>query len=103
MLKLDLFGKQIPVLARTPELLMRWIELNAFTAAFRTHEGLDPAADKGVDAVEVCFPIGSGWVDLWTGADAAGRDNGCACPRRSRGPRCSCAKALHPPISSAGD
>jgi alpha-glucosidase (family GH31 glycosyl hydrolase) len=31
-------GKKIPVIARSPELLMRWFELNAFTAVFRTHE-----------------------------------------------------------------
>lgn len=28
---------------------MRWIELNAFTAVFRTHEGLDPAASAQFD------------------------------------------------------
>jgi len=35
-------GKEIPILARSPELLMRWTELNAFTAVLRTHEGLAP-------------------------------------------------------------
>jgi sulfoquinovosidase len=138
-------GKTIPVIARTPELLMRWTELNAFTAVLRTHEGLEPSVaaqfdanaetlahmqrfaslykglapyrkglvaeaaargypvvrslflhypddanthhiryqfllgpdlmvapvlDKGNDKVEVYFPKGSAWVDLWTGADA---------------------------------
>jgi sulfoquinovosidase len=138
-------GRQIPILARTPELLMRWTELNAFTAVLRTHEGLEPAVatqfdaspetlthlerfakiykglapyrktlvaeaaakgypvvrhlflhfpddpnthglryqfllgpdlmvapvlDKGAQSVEVYFPAGSEWVDLWTGADA---------------------------------
>ena len=33
-------GKEIPIIARSPELLMRWTELNAFTAVLRTHEGL---------------------------------------------------------------
>ena len=145
VLELDLMGKTFPVIARTPELFMRWIELNAFTAVFRTHEGLDPAVsaqfdtnadtlahmqrfgkvykglalyrkrlvveaahrgypvvrhlflhypddpntfdlryqfllgadlmvapvlDKGADSVEVYFPEGSEWVDLWTGAEA---------------------------------
>ncbi|GJG89512.1 alpha-glucosidase [Gemmatimonadetes bacterium T265] len=145
VLKLALAGRAVPVFARTPELLMRWMELNAFTAAFRTHEGLDPALsaqfdtntetlahlvrfakvyqglapyrkrlvadaaarghpvvrhpflhypddpntlalryqfllgpdllvapvlDKGADAVDVYFPAGSAWTDLWTGIDA---------------------------------
>jgi alpha-glucosidase len=26
--------------------------------------------DRGADAVEVYFPEGSAWTDLWTGADA---------------------------------
>jgi alpha-glucosidase len=143
--KVGVDGRQIPVIARTPELLMRWLELNAFTAVLRTHEGLDPAVaaqiytnaatlvhakrfasvyqglaayrkglvadaaasghpvvrhpflhypddanvkglryqfllgpdlmvapvlDRGADAVEVYFPEGSAWTDLWTGADA---------------------------------
>jgi len=29
-----------------------------------------PALDKGADSVEVYFPEGSEWTDLWTGADA---------------------------------
>jgi sulfoquinovosidase len=35
-------GREIPLIARTPELLMRWTELNAFTAVLRGHEGLAP-------------------------------------------------------------
>ena len=50
VLKLNVVGKDIPVIARTPELLMRWIELNAFTAVLRTHEGLDPAASAQFDS-----------------------------------------------------
>ena len=140
-----LLGKEIPILVRTPELLMRWTELNAFTAVLRTHEGLEPSVatqfdaspetlahmerfakvykglasyrkrlvaeaaergypvvrhlflhfpddpnthslryqfllgpdlmvapvlDKGADAVDVYFPAGSEWVDLWTRLDA---------------------------------
>jgi alpha-glucosidase len=42
-------GKKIPVIARSPELLMRWFELNAFTAVFRTHERLDPAISARFD------------------------------------------------------
>jgi alpha-glucosidase len=38
-----------PVIARSPELLMRWMELNAFTALFRTHEGLIPSISAQVD------------------------------------------------------
>jgi alpha-glucosidase (family GH31 glycosyl hydrolase) len=29
-----------------------------------------PVLDKGAQSVEVYFPAGSEWVDLWTGADA---------------------------------
>ncbi len=29
-----------------------------------------PVLDKGADTVDVYFPAGSAWVDLWTGADA---------------------------------
>ncbi|HET9069697.1 MAG TPA: TIM-barrel domain-containing protein, partial [Amaricoccus sp.] len=40
--KIDVDGRKVPIIARTPELLMRWMELNAFTAVLRSHEGLDP-------------------------------------------------------------
>ncbi len=145
VLSLDLADRKIPLFARTPELLMRWIELSAFTCVFRTHEGIDPSAsaqfdtnaetlahlerfakvykglgtyrkhlvaeasergypvvrhpflhyphdpnthdlryqfllgpdllvapvlDKDRDSVEVYFPVGDRWLDLWTGADA---------------------------------
>jgi alpha-glucosidase (family GH31 glycosyl hydrolase) len=138
-------GAQVPVIARTPELLMRWTEINAFTAVLRTHEGLEPSVaaqfdaseetlahmerfakvykglapyrkklvaeasasghpvvrslflhypddpnthdiryqfllgpdlmvapvlDKGRTTVDVYFPRGSAWTDMWTGADA---------------------------------
>ena len=137
-------GRKIPVIRRSDELFQRWMELNAFTAVFRTHEGLDPTIgaqidsspanlahltrfakvykglatyrkrlvadaaargypvvrhpflhypddpntlslryqfllgpdlmvapvlDPGMDTVEVYFPLGSEWTDLWTGAD----------------------------------
>ena len=39
----------IPVIARSKELLMRWMELNAFTTMFRTHEGLVPSISAQVD------------------------------------------------------
>jgi alpha-glucosidase len=143
--RLDVAGREIPIIARTPELHMRWTELNAFTAVLRTHEGLvpeisaqfdtspellthtarfarvykgladyrkrhvaaaagrgypltrhlflhypddpnthglryqyllgpdlliAPVVDKGATSVEVYFPEGAEWVDLWTGADA---------------------------------
>ena len=42
VLKLDLLGKTFPVIARTPELFMRWIELNAFTAVFVPMKGSTP-------------------------------------------------------------
>lgn len=42
-------GKKIPVIARTKELLMRWMELSAFTVVFRTHEGLDPSISAQID------------------------------------------------------
>ena len=34
---------------RSPELLQRWIELNAFTAVFRTHEGNQPDRNHQID------------------------------------------------------
>jgi alpha-glucosidase len=143
--KFEVAGREIPIIARTPELMMRWTELNAFTAVLRTHEGLVPAiaaqfdsspellahtarfakvykglaayrkrhvaaaaahghpltrhlflhypndcntyglryqfllgpdlmiapvVDRGATSVEVYWPEGAEWVDLWTGADA---------------------------------
>lgn len=47
--KFDIAGREIPIIARTPELLMRWTELNAFTAVLRSHEGLVPAISVQVD------------------------------------------------------
>jgi alpha-glucosidase len=41
--------KGYPVIARTTELLMRWMELSAFTALFRTHAGLIPSISAQVD------------------------------------------------------
>ncbi len=35
---------------RTPELLMRWMELGALSPVFRTHEGLDPASNLQWDS-----------------------------------------------------
>jgi len=49
VLKFAIDGKTMPVVARSPELFMRWMELNAFTAAFRTHEGLDPSISAQFD------------------------------------------------------
>ncbi|HKH80277.1 MAG TPA: alpha-glucosidase, partial [Methylovirgula sp.] len=144
-LSLKVAGQKIPVIARTSELLQRWMELAAFTAVFRTHQGLDPSIeaqfdttpanmahlarfakvykglaayrkglvaeaaqtghpvvrhlflhhpddantyalryqfllgpdlmvapvlDRGADTVDVYFPVGSAWIDLWTGTDA---------------------------------
>ena len=57
VLKLDLMGKSVPVIARTPELFMRWIELNAFTAVFRTHEGLEPAVSPSSTAMPIRWRI----------------------------------------------
>jgi alpha-glucosidase len=37
-----------PPVERTPELLMRWVEMNAFTALLRTHEGNQPARNTQV-------------------------------------------------------
>jgi alpha-glucosidase len=42
-------GKKVPAIARSPELLMRWMELSAFTAVLRTHEGLDPSISAQFD------------------------------------------------------
>jgi alpha-glucosidase len=35
-------GVKLTVIARSKELLLRWMELSAFTPVFRTHEGIDP-------------------------------------------------------------
>lgn len=40
---------RIRVIARSKELLMRWMELNAFTVIFRTHDGLIPGISAQVD------------------------------------------------------
>ena len=146
-LSLAVGGRKIPVIARSDELLQRWMELAAFTAVFRTHEGLDPSiaaqfytsaanaahlarfasvykglaayrkqtvaeaaqrgypvarhlflhypddpnthdlryqyllgrdlmaapvVDRGADSVDVYFPVGDAWTDLWTGAEVGG-------------------------------
>ncbi len=39
----------VPLIARSRELLMRWIDLSAFTAVFRTQEGLIPSISAQVD------------------------------------------------------
>ena len=49
VLKLEPAGRDVPGHRAQPELLMRWMELNAFTAVFRTHEGLDPAVSAQFD------------------------------------------------------
>jgi sulfoquinovosidase len=38
-----------PVIARSKELLMRWMELNAFTTMFRMHQGLIPSISAQVN------------------------------------------------------
>jgi sulfoquinovosidase len=50
-LGLKIAGHKIPVIARTNELLQRWMELTAFTAVFRTHQGLDPAIEAQFDTI----------------------------------------------------
>ena len=145
VLKLDLLGRTFPVIARTPELFMRWIKStpslrcfartkgsirlfqhsstpmpirwricnasakstkasplyrkrlvveaahrgfpvvrhlflhypddpNTFDLRYQFLLGADllvaPVLDQGADSVEVYFPEGSEWVDLWTGAEA---------------------------------
>jgi alpha-glucosidase len=144
-LKVEIGGKPIPVINRTPELYKRWAELNAFTALMRGNEGITPdlslqfnstpdilahfarctkifkglaayrkrlvaeaaatgtplcrhlflhypddpnthglryqfllgrdvlvapVLDKGREHVDVYFPAGDAWIDLWTGAPA---------------------------------
>jgi sulfoquinovosidase len=50
VIKINVAGRQIPIINRTPELLMRWMELNAFTAVFRTMEGAAPDLSPQFDA-----------------------------------------------------
>jgi len=49
-LKIDVEGKAIPIINRTPELMMRWMELNAFTAVMRTQEGITPNLSLEADS-----------------------------------------------------
>lgn len=49
-LSLKVAGNKIPVFARSDELFQRWIELGAFTAVYRTHEGLDPEVSAQFDS-----------------------------------------------------
>jgi alpha-glucosidase len=44
-----LADREIPIIARSKELLMRWEELSAFNSVFRTHEGLNPAISAQFD------------------------------------------------------
>ena len=39
---ITVFGRTIPIIGRSKELLMRWAELSAFTSVLRTHVGLNP-------------------------------------------------------------
>ncbi len=39
---IEIDGQHYALLNRSPELLIRWMEANAFTSVFRTHEGLAP-------------------------------------------------------------
>jgi alpha-glucosidase (family GH31 glycosyl hydrolase) len=64
----DIGGSNVPVssipgvrVSRTKELLFRWMELAAFTAAFRTTDGLMPSVnaqyydDEGIAFLFVCL------------------------------------------------
>jgi sulfoquinovosidase len=44
-----LADREIPLIARSKELEMRWEELSAFNCVFRTHEGLNPAISAQYD------------------------------------------------------
>ncbi len=46
----NISGKEVPIVARSKELLMRWVELSTFTSVLRTHEGLNPAISAQVDS-----------------------------------------------------
>jgi alpha-glucosidase len=48
-LSVRIAGHKEPIYARSKELLMRWMELAAFTSVFRTHEGLDPSVAAQFD------------------------------------------------------
>jgi len=49
-LSITVAGKKIPIIARDNELFQRWMELGAFTAVYRTHEGLDPDVAAQIDS-----------------------------------------------------
>jgi alpha-glucosidase len=42
-------GRSLPIIHRSKELLLRWMELSAFTPVFRTHEGIAPEVAWQVD------------------------------------------------------
>ena len=46
----NILGKKVPIVARSKELLMRWVELSTFTSILRTHEGLNPAISAQVNS-----------------------------------------------------
>jgi alpha-glucosidase len=46
---LKLVDREIPLIARSKDLLLRWEELSALNSVFRTHEGLNPAISAQFD------------------------------------------------------
>jgi alpha-glucosidase len=62
-----------------------------------------PVLDNGADTVDVYFPVGDAWVDLWTGTDAGSLGDWNTMPARSASPPSSCAKARRRPTKSSQD
>jgi len=60
------FAPFVPVLSRSPELLRRWTEMNAFTAVFRSHEGLGPDLNWQFYNDEASLEHFSKWAKIYS-------------------------------------
>jgi alpha-glucosidase len=59
------FEPFVPLLNRSPELLRRWTEMNAFSAVFRTHEGLGPEINAQIYSDEAALEHFSKWAKVY--------------------------------------
>lgn len=59
------FEPFVPRLARTAELLRRWTEMNAFTAVFRTHEGLGPEINAQIYSDAASLEHFAKWANIY--------------------------------------
>lgn len=59
------FEPFVPLLARDAELLRRWTEMNAFSAVFRTHEGLGPDLNHQVYTDDASLAHFARWAKIY--------------------------------------